>query len=44
MTETEIRAEYKDLADKIRYHMNRYYNDDKPEIEDAEYDALMRRR
>ena len=43
MTETEIRAEYKDLADKIRYHMNRYYNDDKPEIEDAEYDALMRR-
>ncbi|MBQ8956443.1 MAG: NAD-dependent DNA ligase LigA, partial [Lachnospiraceae bacterium] len=43
MTETEIRVEYKDLADRIRYHMNRYYNDDKPEIEDAEYDALMRR-
>ena len=43
MTETEIRAEYKRLADTIRYHMDRYYNDDRPEIEDSEYDALMLR-
>ena len=42
MTEEEIRKAYKELADKIRYHMDRYYNDDAPEIEDAEYDALMR--
>ena len=35
MTETEIRAEYKKLADTIRYHMDRYYNDDRPEIEDS---------
>ena len=39
----EIIREYKELADKIRYHMDRYYNDDTPEIEDAEYDALMRK-
>lgn len=42
MTEEEIRKSYKELSDKIRYHMDRYYNDDAPEIEDAEYDALMR--
>ncbi|MBO5551614.1 MAG: NAD-dependent DNA ligase LigA, partial [Lachnospiraceae bacterium] len=43
MTEIEIRAEYKALTDSIRYHMDRYYNEDRPEIEDSEYDALMRR-
>lgn len=43
MTEAEIKNAYKELADKIRYHMDRYYNDDAPEIEDAEYDALMRK-
>ncbi|MCR5773852.1 MAG: NAD-dependent DNA ligase LigA [Lachnospiraceae bacterium] len=43
MTESEIRKEYKELSDKIRYHMDRYYNDDAPEIEDSEYDGLMRR-
>ncbi|MBQ7583332.1 MAG: NAD-dependent DNA ligase LigA [Lachnospiraceae bacterium] len=42
MTEAEIREKYGALADKIRYHMERYYNDDAPEIEDAEYDAMMR--
>lgn len=42
MTEREIRGQYKALADKIRYHMDKYYNDDAPEISDAEYDALMR--
>ena len=34
--------EYLALAEKIRYHMERYYNDDTPEITDAEYDAMMR--
>lgn len=42
MDEKEIREKYKALSDKIKYHMDRYYNDDAPEIEDAEYDAMMR--
>ena len=42
MDEQEIREQYKALSDKIKYHMDRYYNDDAPEIEDAEYDAMMR--
>lgn len=29
------------LYKTIAYHSNRYYNDDDPEIEDFEYDALM---
>ncbi len=29
------------LYETIAYHSNRYYNDDDPEIEDFEYDALM---
>lgn len=29
------------LYDTLAYHSNRYYNDDDPEIEDFEYDALM---
>ena len=42
MSENEIREKYRELSDNIRYHMDRYYNDDAPEISDAEYDALMR--
>lgn len=34
------RAEY--LRKIIAYHNNRYYNEDSPEIEDFEYDALVR--
>ncbi len=30
------------LSDEIRYHNNRYYNEDAPEISDFEYDALTR--
>lgn len=30
-----------ELREKIRYHANKYYNDDKPEISDFEYDMLM---
>ncbi|MCR5656262.1 MAG: NAD-dependent DNA ligase LigA [Butyrivibrio sp.] len=32
---------YKELTDTIKYHMDRYYNQDAPEISDFEYDKLM---
>ena len=35
------REEYNKLCETIDYHMNRYYNDDAPEITDFEYDNLM---
>lgn len=38
--EARQRAEY--LRGQILYHNNRYYNEDDPEIEDDEYDALTR--
>ena len=31
-----------ELAEQIRYHRERYYRDDDPEISDAEFDALVR--
>ena len=40
MTETEKRIN--DLRAQLRYHSDRYYNDDAPEIEDYEYDMMMR--
>jgi DNA ligase (NAD+) len=33
--------EYKKLVDTIDYHMDKYYNEDEPEISDFEYDQLM---
>ena len=36
----EERIEY--LSDTIRYHNKKYYIEDSPEIEDFEYDALLR--
>lgn len=33
--------EYKELCSTIDYHMDRYYNQDLPEISDYEYDQLM---
>ena len=36
------RKAYEELKAKINYHMDRYYNQDAPEISDAAYDALMR--
>lgn len=33
--------EYKKLVDTIDYHMDRYYNQNEPEISDFEYDQLM---
>ncbi len=32
-----------DLTEKIRYHNKKYYDEDSPEIDDSEYDALYRR-
>lgn len=37
--EAKLRMDY--LYETIEYHSNRYYNDDDPEIQDFEYDALM---
>lgn len=37
------RAEYQKLVETISYHMDRYYNQDDPEISDYEYDQLMLR-
>ena len=38
----EVRQRVKELRGLIEYHSNAYYNADAPEIEDDEYDALMR--
>ena len=37
------REEYVQLQKTIKYHMDRYYNQDAPEISDYEYDQLMQR-
>ena len=37
-----IKNRIEELRKLIRYHSDRYYNDDAPEIEDYEYDMLMR--
>ncbi|RLE36755.1 DNA ligase (NAD(+)) LigA, partial [Candidatus Acetothermia bacterium] len=39
----DVRAEIEELREKIRYHNYLYYVLDRPEITDAEYDALFRR-
>jgi len=36
-----IKEEYDKLCENINYHMDRYYNQDEPEISDYEYDQLM---
>ena len=38
----DIKKKIEELREKIRYHNYRYYVLDKPEIDDAEYDRLMR--
>ncbi|MDD6478303.1 MAG: NAD-dependent DNA ligase LigA [Oscillospiraceae bacterium] len=38
----KARLRAKELREVIEYHNNRYYNEDAPEIEDFEYDALTR--
>lgn len=37
-----IKEKIENLRAKLRYHSDRYYNDDAPEIEDYEYDMMMR--
>ncbi|MCR4902510.1 MAG: NAD-dependent DNA ligase LigA [Butyrivibrio sp.] len=37
----EIKQEYQELCKTIKYHMDRYYNQDAPEISDYDYDQLM---
>lgn len=38
----DIKQKIEELRKTLRYHSDRYYNDDAPEIEDYEYDMLMR--
>ncbi len=43
MAEFEIKRERAvELREQLNYHINRYYNEDAPEISDYEYDMLMR--
>lgn len=42
MRDTAPKARVEELRRLIRYHNDRYYRDDAPEISDAEYDALFR--
>jgi len=37
-----IKEKIENLRKILTYHSNRYYNDDEPEIEDYEYDMMMR--
>lgn len=39
---SEIEKKINELRKTLQYHSNRYYNDDAPEIEDYEYDMMMR--
>jgi len=43
LSEVEARRELAQLAMQIAYHDARYYQDDAPEVSDAEYDALRLR-
>src|SRR6266496_1678877 len=38
----DVAARADALATQIRYHRDRYYRDDEPEISDAEFDELVR--
>lgn len=39
---SEIKNKIEELRKVLKYHSDRYYNDDAPEIEDYEYDMMMR--
>src|SRR3954470_7723417 len=41
-TSKAVRERVTELRDTIRYHDERYFGQDAPEISDAEYDALLR--
>ena len=38
----DLKSRLEELKQQINYHNERYYNDDAPEIEDFEYDKLLR--
>ena len=38
----DIKNKIEQIRKQIEYHSNRYYNEDAPEIEDYEYDMMMR--
>lgn len=38
----DVQKKIENLRKTLRYHSDRYYNDDAPEIEDYEYDMMMR--
>ena len=38
----EIKEKIEELRKKIKYHSDRYYNDDAPEIDDFTYDKMLR--
>jgi len=40
--ENGLQSRIEDLRARVRYHDERYYVDDRPELADAEYDALKR--
>ncbi|MBR6693728.1 MAG: NAD-dependent DNA ligase LigA [Clostridia bacterium] len=42
MTEREAKIKIEELSAKLKYHSVKYYVDDNPEIEDYEYDMMMR--
>ena len=42
MPPPEIEARVKELRELVRYHRERYYQDDAPEVSDAEFDDLYR--
>ena len=37
-----VKDKIEELRKTLKYHSERYYNDDAPEIEDYEYDMMMR--
>ena len=41
MNKKEAKQRIKDLRKQVEYHAKKYYDDDKPEISDFEYDMLM---
>ena len=42
MADVSAKARVQELRELLKYHAERYYNDDAPEIEDREYDLLLR--
>lgn len=41
MEKEKAKKRIEDLRKTVEYHANKYYNEDKPEISDFEYDMLM---